>query len=81
MIAKPLDWRFTQVFGDKSTAEQVADEDIISAISFDLSGNYLSLGDKAGRLIIFERSEGGGKIEYQYLTELQSHVREYDYLK
>lgn len=35
------DWKFTQVFGDKNTAQQVADEDIISAIAFDTTGmNY-----------------------------------------
>jgi serine/threonine-protein phosphatase 2A regulatory subunit B len=32
----------------------VSEEDIISAIQFDRTGKYLSLGDKAGRLIVFE---------------------------
>ena len=48
-------------------------------------GDYLSIGDKGGRLIIFEKCECGKSskhpIEYQYLTELQSHLREFDYLK
>ena len=39
MIPK-LDWKFIQVFGDRNTAAQVADEDIISAISFDTTGNF-----------------------------------------
>lgn len=51
---EPLDWKFTQIFGDKTIAAQVNEEDIISALQFDSTGNYLSLGDKAGRLIIFE---------------------------
>ena len=63
-------WKFTQKFGDRSTAEAVADEDIISAISYDLTGNFLSLGDRAGRLIVFERGDAGDRFEYQYLTEL-----------
>lgn len=46
-------WKFTQVFGDKFSADKVANEDIISALSFDISGNYLTVGDKAGRLIFF----------------------------
>jgi serine/threonine-protein phosphatase 2A regulatory subunit B len=64
------------------TAKKVNEEDIISAIQFDQTGHYLSLGDRAGRLIVFEQSQGNKKTpEYQYLTELQSHVREFDYLK
>lgn len=83
MIPK-LDWKFTQVFGDKGTCAQVADEDVISAMAFDTTGSYLSLGDKAGRLIIFQRSFSKNKkgvTEYQYFSELQSHMREFDYLK
>ena len=52
-----LDWKATQVFGDKISVDKVQEEDIISAISFDKSGNYISLGDRAGRLIIFELSD------------------------
>lgn len=82
---EPLDWKFTQIFGDKTIAAQLNDEDIISALQFDSTGNYLSLGDKAGRLIIFENmSPPKGKtkmFDYQYLTELQSHNKEFDTLK
>ena len=52
-IAKQ-DWKFLQVFGDKASSDNVSDEDIISAISFDRQGKILSLGDRAGRLILFE---------------------------
>ena len=48
------DWKFLQVFGDKASADKVSDEDLISAIAFDKSSRYLALGDKAGRLIVFE---------------------------
>lgn len=34
-MASKLKWRFTQVFGDRNTADSVAEEDIISAITFD----------------------------------------------
>lgn len=54
MSAKKLEWKFTQVFGDAATAEKVNEEDVISAMGFDHTGNYLALGDKAGRLIIFQ---------------------------
>ncbi|KRX11177.1 WD40-repeat-containing domain [Pseudocohnilembus persalinus] len=78
-----IDWKFTQVFGDKASSEKVQEEDIISAIQFDNTGKYLSLGDRAGRLIVFEmyQHSKSKRVEYQYLTELQSHTREFDYLK
>jgi len=50
-----MDWKFSQVFGDKGQPETVCKEDIISAIAFDKSGRYVSVGDRAGRLIIFEQ--------------------------
>lgn len=81
--APKLDWKFLQVFGDKASVEKVSEEDIISAISFDKTGRFLSLGDRAGRLIIFEQcaTAKSKRVEFQYLTELQSHTREFDYLK
>ena len=47
-MSKKYEWKFTQVFGDALTAEKVNDEDIISAMKFDHTGNYLALGDRAG---------------------------------
>jgi serine/threonine-protein phosphatase 2A regulatory subunit B len=76
-----LNWKLTQVFGEEGAVDNVADEDVISAMAFDPSGNYIALGDKAGRLIAFERSHDGQNVEYQYATELQSHTKEFDYLK
>ena len=84
---KKMEWKFSQVFGDKTTSEQIHDEDIITAIEFDPTGKFLALGDKAGRLIIFDANFSGGQkgkpqtVEYQYLTELQSHVKDFDFLK
>lgn len=57
------------MFGDKASSDNVSDEDIISAIAFDKTGKYLSLGDRAGRLIVFEIPSVGkkkDKVEYQY---------------
>ena len=78
-------WKFTQVFGDKYSADKVANEDIISALKFDNSGNHLAVGDRAGRLIFFHRSlHTKSKTpfnEFMYLTELQSHYKEFDFLQ
>ncbi|CAD8098954.1 unnamed protein product [Paramecium primaurelia] len=80
---KKQDWKFMQVFGDKASSDNVSDEDIISAVQFERTGRFLGLGDKAGRLIVFEvpQTKKKDKAEYQYLTELQSHTREFDFLK
>lgn len=66
------DYKLTQVFGDKSSADKVAEEDIISCVKFDKNGKYLSLGDKAGRLIIFDLQQVKGKKhgEFTYYTEV-----------
>lgn len=62
------EWKFLQVFGDKASSDNVSDEDIISAVQFDRAGRYLSLGDRAGRLIVFEvpqQNKKKEKVEYQ----------------
>lgn len=78
-------WKFTQVFGDKFAADKVANEDIISALAFDKSGNFLTVGDRAGRLILFQRNlHTKSKTpfnEFVYLTEIQSHYKEFDFLQ
>ena len=85
MSLKKMEWKFTQVFGDAMTAQKVNDEDIISAMNFDYTGNYLALGDKAGRLIVFKRGiskKSKRKFsEFSYITEIQSHYRDFDFLK
>ena len=78
-------WRFAQCFGDKGDADDITEADIISAVEFDHTGKYLATGDKGGRVVLFERSEGGANkkqgCEYRFYTEFQSHEPEFDYLK
>jgi len=49
-------WGFKQVFGDRDSTEEPADEDLISAVEFDGTGEYLATGDRGGRIVIFEAS-------------------------
>ncbi len=69
---------------------QVAESDVLSAIKFSESGEYLALGDHGGRVIIFKKStpmSANGKhamsryFDYKYMTEIQSHEPEFDCLK
>ena len=58
------------------------DEDIISSLRFDQSGKYIALGDRAGRIIVFEAHENKkGASSYEYFTEFQSHFKEFDPLR
>ncbi|KAG6490114.1 hypothetical protein ZIOFF_051397 [Zingiber officinale] len=96
-ISPPLDWKFSQVFGERMVGEEVQEVDIISAIEFDKSGDHLATGDRGGRVVLFERTDarthGSRKdlerqdyqfsrhAEFRYKTEFQSHEPEFDYLK
>eukprot|EP00252_Welwitschia_mirabilis_P001044 TRINITY_DN11014_c0_g1_i1.p1 TRINITY_DN11014_c0_g1~~TRINITY_DN11014_c0_g1_i1.p1 ORF type:complete len:515 (-),score=83.04 TRINITY_DN11014_c0_g1_i1:806-2350(-) len=92
-----LDWKFSQVFGERAAGEEIQEVDIISAIEFDKSGEHLATGDRGGRVVLFERIDGrdlhsqrelesldypvSRHPEYRYKTEFQSHEPEFDYLK
>ena len=63
----------------------------MTAVEFDETGQYLAVGDKAGRICIFEghavtASPNSNKrpiipLEYKFYTEFQSHEPEFDCLK
>jgi serine/threonine-protein phosphatase 2A regulatory subunit B len=74
-------WRFAQCFGEKGDLEEINEADIISAVEFDETGDYLATGDKGGRVVLFERNDTKKKCEYKFYTEFQSHEPEFDYLK
>ncbi|KAL3528644.1 hypothetical protein ACH5RR_007966 [Cinchona calisaya] len=53
----PLEWKFSQVFGERTAGEDVQEVDIISAIEFDKTGDHLATGDRGGRVVLFERTD------------------------
>ncbi|CAI9766124.1 unnamed protein product [Fraxinus pennsylvanica] len=53
----PLDWKFSQVFGERTAGEEVQEVDIISAIEFDKTGDHLATGDRGGRVVLFEKTD------------------------
>lgn len=74
--SKANHYKFGQVFGYKGPNEKIMEEDIITFVKFDLTGNYLAVGDKAGRVIVFEaQNSKKGPPTYDYFTEFQSHVK------
>jgi len=79
-MTKDTEWKFSQVFGDKT--DEVTDVDIVSAIEFNHDGNFLGVGDRGGRIVIFERKkEKSSNKQYKFYAEFQSHEPEFDYLK
>ena len=81
-------WRFAQCFGDKNETGDLADGkgslflgDMISCLKFDPSGQFLATGDRAGRVVLFERTHDKNEFELRFLHEFQSHESEFDYLK
>ncbi|KAK1435768.1 hypothetical protein QVD17_01537 [Tagetes erecta] len=87
--SSPLHWNFSQVFGERTPADHVDNIDIISAIEFDKNGDHLAVGDRGGRVVIFQNNQppkhhyvtSKQPPEYRYKTEFQSHEPEFDYLK
>ena len=75
-------WQFLDGLGEPNSS-QITKQDILSAINFDRNGTYLSVGDKGGRVIIFERivDKEAGTTDFEYFTEFQSHERKIDFLK
>ncbi|SCU87790.1 LAMI_0D07492g1_1 [Lachancea mirantina] len=74
-----FDFKFSQCFGDKADIV-VTEADIITAVEFDHTGDFLATGDRGGRVVLFERNNSK-HCEYKFLTEFQSHDAEFDYLK
>jgi hypothetical protein len=50
-----------QCFGEKDADEEFSEADVLSAVEFDETGQFLATGDKGGRIVIFERA-GSGKV-------------------
>lgn len=53
-------------------------------MAFDGTGDYLAVGDRAGRVIVFKHSgpiKNSRYFDYRYFAEIQSHEPEFDHLK
>lgn len=55
--------------------------DLISTVQFDSTGDFLASGDRAGRVVLFQRNYSKKTCEYKFYSEFQSHEPEFDYLK
>ena len=67
----------TWVMRDLGCGSRYGAVDIVSAIEFDETGEFLAVGDRGGRVVVFEQDAA----DYKFYAEFQSHEPEFDYLK
>lgn len=50
----------------------VTDSDVLTAVAFDKTGEYLAVGDKGGRVIVFRYNElkSSRYFDYRYFSEI-----------
>lgn len=80
---EPISWVYSNGLGERDPAN-ITDHDVLSALAFDKTGEYLSVGDNGGRVIVFKRirSKKRSRVDdYEYFAEFQSHEPGFDYLK
>ena len=69
IISEPLNLRNLCSLGEPQSSI-ISKSDLLSAISFDCTGDLLSVGDQGGRIMLFERFQNAqGQTEFDYLTE------------
>lgn len=86
-MADAAEWRVTQCFGGPLI--ESAESDHVTTAEFDNTGDYLAVGDKAGRIWIYESADIDDErkqdphrpVEYKFYGQFQSHEQEFDYLK
>ncbi|CAF3485586.1 unnamed protein product [Adineta steineri] len=78
-----LEWYPSQVKGPVD--DEVQEADLISTIEFNEDGEFLAVGDKGGRIVIFQREQqtktSSRLNDYNVYITFHSHEPEFDYLK
>ena len=82
ILSEHVNWVYINGLGERDSSN-VTESDILSAITFDKSGEYLAVGDRGGRVIVFKYQElkNSRYFDYRYFAEIQSHEPEFDHLK
>ena len=47
----------------------ITKQDLLQSIGFDKQGKYLCVGDRGGRIIVFQKIIEDGHVDFDYLTE------------
>jgi serine/threonine-protein phosphatase 2A regulatory subunit B len=64
-------WVYINGLGERES-QNVTDSDVLTAISFDKTGDYLAVGDKGGRVIVFKYNDlkSSRYFDYRYFSEI-----------
>lgn len=75
-------WVYINGLGERES-QSVTESDVLTAVAYDKTGEYLAVGDKGGRVIVFRYNElkSSRYFDYRYFSEIQSHEPEFDHLK
>ena len=75
-------WVYINGLGERDQ-KNVTESDVLTAISFDKTGDFLAVGDRGGRVIVFRYNnlKSSRYFDFRYYTEIQSHEPEFDHLK
>ncbi|XP_073142921.1 serine/threonine protein phosphatase 2A 55 kDa regulatory subunit B beta isoform-like isoform X2 [Henckelia pumila] len=79
----PLEWKFSQVFGELALGEEVQEADVISTLEFNKSGDRLATGDRGGRVVLFDqiyvKEHGGNRRNLERMDYSVSRHPEFRY--
>jgi serine/threonine-protein phosphatase 2A regulatory subunit B len=70
-----LKWKLNQVFGEDPSA--VNEENVITSVQFDPSGEFLAIGYQCGQVVVFRNTAGD---TFKFFTQFESHHPEFDFL-
>lgn len=76
-------WKFTQWFKKMPVEDSLPESDLLSAVEFDRTGEFLATGDRGGRVVVLRADDSakGGKLHYKFHCEYQSHEVDFDYVR
>lgn len=77
-----MSWVYLNGLGERDI-QNATETDILTSLCFDPSGEYLAVGDKGGRVIVFRHTDlkSSRYFDYRYFSEFQSHEPVFDHLK
>lgn len=66
-----LNWVYINGLGERGL-DIVTESDVLTSISFDDSGQFLAVGDRGGRVVVFRYTElkNSRYFDYRYFAEI-----------
>jgi serine/threonine-protein phosphatase 2A regulatory subunit B len=71
-LKEDVSWVYINGLGEREP-ENISESDTLTSITFDGTGDYLAVGDRAGRVIVFKHSgpiKNSLYFDYRYFAEI-----------